>query len=297
MQTKLVIAIGAGVCAVALGSAGVLYWNASEPEPVAPPALVPAPVETPVIQASVTREPTGGIDRAGEFDPEARFADFESRMSRFDTDGDGKLSDEERRAMAESMRAEWQARLDKNGDGVVDENERLDSMLESPRGRRLLEQFDADGDGKLDDAERQAALDDMAAREAEREARRIERYDTDGDGMLSEAEEAAARAEERARQQDRFNRFAAEFDQDGDGDLNADERYDAFQTMRDRREYDAFVRRYDADGDGSITTADFNAFLTGYQSQSPSADVNRDGAIDALDVTAFRDMMARGARP
>ena len=65
--------------------------------------------------------------------------------------------------------------------------------------------------------------------------------------------------------------------------------------MRDRREIEGFIRRYDTDGDGEITTVDFNAFLVKLQAQDPSADVNRDGAVDSLDVNAFRDLMARSA--
>lgn len=302
MNQKAVVGVAVGVSAAALGAAGVLLWPQGQPEPVPVPEVAvvePARPSTPPPQIRVPEAAsnTASFNPGDRFDPNAMFADFESRLAKFDTDGDGSLSDEERRAMMENMRREWESRMDKNGDGVVDENERLDAMLESPRGRRMIERFDANGDGMLDDAERQAILDDMAAREAERQQRRVERYDTDGDGVLSEAEERAAQEQEAARQRDRFNRFAQEFDEDGDGDLNADERYNAFQTMRDRREYDQFIRRYDTDGDRQITMTDFTEFLANYQAQYPSADVNGDGVVDQLDVTAFRDWMSRTDRP
>ena len=59
-----------------------------------------------------------------------------------------------------------------------------------PRGDRgaMLERFDADKDGKLDEQEREAA------REA-RKAEMLQRFDTDKDGKLSDAEREAAKAE------------------------------------------------------------------------------------------------------
>ncbi|MGL4400224.1 MAG: hypothetical protein ACRCXD_10175 [Luteolibacter sp.] len=80
-------------------------------------------------------------------------------LARFDTDKDGKLSPEERKAMHEERKAE------------------------------ILKKFDADGDGTLSDAEKSAA---KAAREA-KHAELLAKYDTDGDGKLSPAEVKAAR--------------------------------------------------------------------------------------------------------
>lgn len=290
MDTKLVSFLALG--AVAVSAAGVAMMVGGEKEPTAP-QFVPVPDTEPIAAVVVRpRVPEPEI-RTPEASRENRFGDWESRLARFDADGDGTLSDEERRAMIESMRAERMAQIDKNGDGEVDADERLDAMLASRRGRRLAERFDADGDGTLSDAERQAAMDDMAQREAEREQRRIDQYDTDGDGVLSAEEEAAAQAAEQAQRQERFQNFADQFDQDGDGNLDADERSDAFATVRDQREIERFIRQYDSNGDGVIDTVDFNAFLTLYQAESSRADVNGDGSVDALDVSAFRDLMAR----
>jgi hypothetical protein len=69
-----------------------------------------------------------------------------------------------------------------------------------PPGRRMqhriMEMFDADGDGQLDDGERAEAEQFIEAKRQERERRRQalrERFDLDGDGRLDEAEEAALR--------------------------------------------------------------------------------------------------------
>lgn len=294
MQAKFAIGMVCGLAVVAVGAAGVAFWDGQDapvvPEPVAVAAM---PQPTPRV-VETRREPE--LERSedwGRGGGEGGFADFEARLAEFDKDGDGTLSDEERRAMMEKFRADRMAQLDTNGDGEVDADERLDAMINSRRGRRLVDRFDADGDGMLDPEERQALKDDMARREAEREARRIDRYDTDGDGMLSEAEERAAAEQERRQREERFEQFTSQYDRDGDGELDADERHDAFTTMRDDREVRSFVRRFDSNRDGVIDTVDFNAFLALYQSGDNRADVNGDGSIDALDVTAFRDMMGR----
>jgi Ca2+-binding EF-hand superfamily protein len=82
-------------------------------------------------------------------------------IKEFDKDGDGKLSDEERQAMRESMRARMEARK-----------------------KEMLERFDADQDGKLSDAERENARKTI-------KAEMLEKYDKDGDGKLSKEERAS----------------------------------------------------------------------------------------------------------
>ncbi len=105
------------------------------------------------------------------------------------------------------------------------------------RGRRAamtLEQYDANGDGAVTQAEIGAALSE-----------RLSRFDADGDGQLTLEEYAALDAEQgRARMVDRFQaldadgdgsvtgaemtapaeRLTARLDRDGDGDIDADDR-------------------------------------------------------------------------
>jgi Ca2+-binding EF-hand superfamily protein len=81
----------------------------------------------------------------------------------------------------------------------------------------ILEKFDTNKDGKLDEAEREAA---KAAREEMMKARKAEmlkKFDKDGDGKLSEEEEAAMREE-------RKKMMLQKFDKDGDGELNDEEK-------------------------------------------------------------------------
>jgi Ca2+-binding EF-hand superfamily protein len=71
--------------------------------------------------------------------------------------------------------------------------------IEGPNGALphwLLERFDHDGDGRLDDAERAEAERFLEQRRRERELRRAEmmrRFDVDGDGRLNAEEREAMR--------------------------------------------------------------------------------------------------------
>jgi Ca2+-binding EF-hand superfamily protein len=93
------------------------------------------------------------------------------REKKFDKDGDGKLSDEERKAMMEANKARMEEfrktrekPFDKDGDGKLNDEERK-AMMEAMQKRRpnagpqfqeMLKKFDKDGDGKLNEEERKA---------------------------------------------------------------------------------------------------------------------------------------------
>jgi len=116
----------------------------------------------------------------------------EDALKRFDKDGDGKLSDEEKLAAREGFKekhpqaaerfAEMKQRFDKNGDGKLSEEEREAAkawMKEHHQERggakgemrgKVLERFDADGDGKLSDAEKAAAREAMKQHRGNKEA-------------------------------------------------------------------------------------------------------------------------------
>ncbi len=101
---------------------------------------------------------------------------FEGRPSReeiikkFDKDGDGKLSDEEKAELRKKM-------AQRSGGG-----RKLPPFL--------MKKFDKDGDGKLSDEEKAEARKAMEARRKEM----IEKFDKDGDGKLNEEERKVAMA-------------------------------------------------------------------------------------------------------
>ncbi|EPX80798.1 EF-hand domain-containing protein [Litoreibacter arenae] len=104
--------------------------------------------------------------------------------------------------------------------------------------RASFEEFDADGDGRITEAEM------LAHREA-----RFAQADSDGNGLLSRDELQAAAESRRAQ---RFDRMIERFDTDKDGSLSQAE----IAEMGGERRGRGFTRM-DADGDGVITKAEF----------------------------------------
>src|SRR6056297_300781 len=99
-----------------------------------------------------------------------------------DTDGDGAITSDE---MASHQRARFDA-ADSDGDGMLSQAEmiaRMQARLER-RTARMIERYDADGDGKL-------AFDEMRMRFG---GRMFARVDADGDGSVSKEEFEAMRA-------------------------------------------------------------------------------------------------------
>lgn len=98
----------------------------------------------------------------------------------------------------------------------------------------LLEKFDTNKDGKLDETER------AAAREATRENRgklreqALAKFDKDGDGKLNDEEKAAAREAMKERAGEHRKDIVAKFDKDGDGKLNDEEKAAAREAMKQR---------------------------------------------------------------
>ena len=94
--------------------------------------------------------------------------------------------------------------------------------FDGPRGDRegrraeMLAKFDANKDGQLDDAEREAARAERKAKREQMRAERMAKLDANKDGQIDDAERTAARAERQAK------RFKA-LDTNGDNVLSIDE--------------------------------------------------------------------------
>ena len=88
----------------------------------------------------------------------------------------------------------------------------------------VIEQFDTDGDGTLNETEREAA---KQARELKMEERKAFRdsFDIDGSGDLNETEKEAFKAAVE-------EKVIARFDEDGDGVLNETEKLNAEQARK-----------------------------------------------------------------
>lgn len=100
---------------------------------------------------------------------------------------------------------------------------------------KMMEKFDANGDGVIDDAERAKAREARKAKRAERHAEMLRLYDTNRDGTLDDAERAAMRTARRAAM---FNKL----DANGDGVITRAE-FDAAHEARAKRSGGMKVKR------------------------------------------------------
>ena len=130
----------------------------------------------------------------------------------------------------------------------------------------LLQQFDLNEDGRIDEEERQAAKEARRQARAERRAALIEEWDTDGDGELSREERnaarEAAREERRAALQERREEMFADVAGE-DECLDWDEFRDLKPFRRKPRWYVASIfRRVDTNDDDCISFEEFTARLT-----------------------------------
>jgi len=158
--------------------------------------------------ASGPMRANGDVDRPLMFRVCDAGLDHEGVMERYDSDGDGELSDSEGDAV-------WDARQDR----FEAHNKQRARMW-----HRLLCLYDSDADGELSDDERAVMHEDFSARCEVMHERLLEEFDADGDGELSESERETARETLRERREERREAYVAEHDENGDGELDADER-------------------------------------------------------------------------
>ena len=306
MNSKVIAITTLAVGASALGGVLLLRSGSEKPEPtqteIEPTTRVASesyfesePIMPEASERSI--DTSGRTSNVSQQRGQGGFGGMLDRMTEFDADGDGILSEEERRAMGEAMRAEWMERFDLDGDGELSREERMaarQAMFEqSDRGQALMRQFDKDGDGVLNDEEQAAMEAYQQQQREERRADELAQYDADGDGRLSRDERRTQREEQRDRWGNAMDDARNEFDRDGDGVLNIEESQEAYRVFQERREIDRFVNSYDSDGNGSMGPADYSAFLSDYELGNMSADVNRDGVVNSQDLTAYTDMVTR----
>ncbi len=114
---------------------------------------------------------------------------FEEFLKRFDRDGDGRLNEREQAAAREAAQ---KIRAQGGGGPQVGAPQFFGGNNEIPAA--VLEKFDKDGDGKLNDKELAAAKKAQSGkRERMKQADVLKDFDKDGDGKLNDEEKAAAR--------------------------------------------------------------------------------------------------------
>lgn len=192
----------------------------------------------------------------------------QQRKSRFDVDGDGQISDEEKQAAidakrknGEQMKAQWISRYDKDGDGELSKEEIGEAKAEHYRARQEFE----------------AVL--------------VDRFDTDGDGELSDIEREAAHTAIRTEAMEFFNSF----DADGDGQLSDGERQTAKDELKRRGAQRKAVETIDVDRDGAILSAEASDAIVRVHLGDPTADYNADGIVDERDAQVVMDYFTGAA--
>jgi Ca2+-binding EF-hand superfamily protein len=219
------------------------------------------------------------------------------RMHEFDADGDGILSDLEKMAMGVQLKKEWTEKYDTDGDGEISPEEmeawQVEQFINSSWGQNMMRKFDADGDGILNPEEEVALRARLKQMEQEKQTNELNEFDTDGDGEISESEREVQREQQRRWWANATKSAVAEHDRDGDGELNIEESREAWNAWIQRQSIADFIKRYDADRDGSMGAGDYSEFIERYSAGDLAADVNRDGVINTLDLTAYTDLVSR----
>lgn len=196
---------------------------------------------------------------------------FSQLRGKLDTDGDGQVSEVERRMSRKRADKRWGEKGKQNY-------------------QKMIQRLDKDGDGKLSREER-AASHEIMRKYA------LDNFDKDGDGQLSDAEKLEARIQwnkqrsERRPERDGLGervkgakqRFVAKFDTDGDGKLSLDEKRLAGDSMR--RQHEEFkgkmLQQYDADGDGELSWEERKRAHEAEKSQMlDKFDTDKDGVLN-----------------
>jgi Ca2+-binding EF-hand superfamily protein len=226
-------------------------------------------------------------------------------IKRFDKNGDGRISGDERREMfrarIEQQQAEALAKFDANDDGKLDEKEQQ-ALREDRQNRIMVRMFDKDRDGKFDEketAEMEAALAKWREQRAEWEVARaalVKKHDKDGDGQLTGEERRAAWRD--AREQ-----WASKaFDADGDGKLSEQEAASMKQAQASaestfKRWRADWTKEHDADGDGELSETEREAAFTKLREEGRKLrdawqakwDVDKDGQLSEAERGAMRE--------
>jgi len=105
-------------------------------------------------------------------------------LEKFDSDGNGELSAEERKEARTAMRQHFLGKHDTDGDGELSEVER--KAAKAAMRQRFVEKHDTDGDGELSEEERRNAKE-------QHNQKLLSKFDANGDGSLSKEERAEAR--------------------------------------------------------------------------------------------------------
>lgn len=262
----------------------------------------PAPGETLIVGQEQPGSEAGPGAAGGDPQDTGRMS-REDMVARYDTDGDGQLTGEERReafrAMAEQRRRQMVEQYDTDGDGELNEAEQQaarEAMREQmqQRARQWREsRMDTDGDGQVSEAERAAAEAERAQQQTFRSSMETGLFDTNGDGEVTDEERQQVGQQLRQQFSQWREEFQQQMDTDGDGEISRDERREFGQAMRERMEQrtQEYVDRYDTDGDGLLSEDEREQLAAGlrqeWQDRRARFDTDGDGQLTGEEMNGM----------
>ncbi len=225
-------------------------------------------------------------------------------MERFDTDGDGVLSEAEKDAAkaqhqthqaerSQMMAQKAMERFDANKDGVLDQSELTEMFAKGPQqrgGEGMRGGPGARGErggpgarGKRGGPGARGENGAMGRMPRVLGPEAIAEFDTDNDGKVSREEAQAQREEIKAALEAKKAEMTARFDLDGDGTLSETER----KTLRTTLTTEHRVRGADTNKDGAVDALELQSALEQIKNEDPKADFNGDGVVDQEDYNAL----------
>ena len=184
----------------------------------------------------------------------------------------------ERGGFGRQLPPELLKKYDADGDGKLNEAEM--KTWRDAREKENLEKYDADKDGKLNDEERKKMESENPRRGFfQPDTETLKKFDKDGDGKLSEEERTAWRE---AREKETL----AKYDADKDGKLNDEERK-KMESENPRRGGGGFpppdaetLKKFDKDGDGKLSDEERTAQREARQKEMlEKYDADKDGKL------------------
>ncbi len=138
---------------------------------------------------------------------------------------------------------------------------RMGDQVRERLREHMVEMFDLDGDGVLNEGERAEAEAHRQARAEKARAKLLEKFDADKDGQLGVEERQAAREHFRAEAKQFHEELLSKFDMDADGQLSPEERQEARAAMQEQMEAwrGELIARFDKDGDGKLNVEERDA--------------------------------------
>jgi len=229
-------------------------------------------------------------------------------LEKFDKDGDGELSRDERKEQAATMifdgRSRQVRKWDENGDGVLDENERAKVMEDEQDQWWLrfddigMKHFDADADGKLSEGESRDIVAFGEQLEKVGKGWEVKLLDNDGDGEVSPDERRAMQSRMQIIGITMLPEAMKWVDTDGDGRPSREELQAVAvrAAQKGKQELDKWVKKYDGNGDGRLDGTERGKFIGGVDEDIAARfkrnDKDSDGKLSDGEIRSILEELA-----